>query len=91
MPQLQIANTKFILPTAEIMGVRINGGMPMPAWSDIYGLEEDSPEDREGFMKSAKRVNNIIQAEIDKGTIQRLFPLINFFMGIMPISRDIFR
>jgi lysophospholipase-2 len=39
----------------------------MPGWSDIHGLDSESPEDRAGFEESATRVNRLIQAELDKG------------------------
>jgi predicted esterase len=67
MPSLNFQNTKFILPTATRLPISLNMGMSMPAWSDIYGLEDDDPEDAEGFTRSASRINAIIQGEIDKG------------------------
>jgi len=65
--QLGLARTKFILPTAPTTPITINGGMPMPGWSDIRGLSGDAPEDRRGFDASAARVRDIIQAEVDAG------------------------
>ncbi|CAN0546768.1 unnamed protein product [Ectocarpus sp. 12 AP-2014] len=45
MPQLKLSSTKFILPTADTRPITLNGGYEMPGWSDIFGLQEDSPED----------------------------------------------
>jgi predicted esterase len=67
MPQLGIDNTKFVLPTAPTRPISLNGGYPMPGWSDIYGLDETSAEDQAGFDLSADRVNKMIQAEVDGG------------------------
>ena len=39
MPALGLEGTKFILPTAPQQPITVNGGMPMPGWTDIYGLE----------------------------------------------------
>ena len=52
MPGLGLAQTKFVLPTATARPISINGGMPMPGWFDIYGLDADSPEDEEGCVPS---------------------------------------
>lgn len=41
----------------------------MNGWSDINGLDIGSLEDREGFDKSASRMNKIIQAEIGNGIL----------------------
>ncbi|CAM9756493.1 unnamed protein product [Ectocarpus sp. 4 AP-2014] len=67
MPQLKLPNTKFILPTADTRPITLNGGYEMPGWSDIFGLQEDSPEDAVGFNASADRVRAILEAEKAKG------------------------
>lgn len=38
-------------------------------WSDIYGLSNDSPEDKKGFDASADRVGNLIKSEVEKHAI----------------------
>lgn len=65
MPSLGIDDTKFILPTASVRPISLNGGMPMPGWSDIFGLDHNANEDREGFEESRERVHRLIQKEID--------------------------
>eukprot|EP00903_Cladosiphon_okamuranus_P014379 g13349.t1 len=67
MPEFKLADTKFILPTADSRPITLNGGYQMPGWSDIYGLQEDSPEDAEGFNASADRVRAILDSEKAKG------------------------
>ena len=39
----------------------------MPGWSNIFGLDLTSPEDREGFDATSRRIHTIVQAEIDRG------------------------
>ena len=67
MPMLEIGDTKFVLPTAPERPITLNGGYQMPGWSDIYSLGDKSEEDRSGFEESAKRVTELIQAELDQG------------------------
>lgn len=67
MPSFGLKDTKFILPTANTRPISLNGGMKMPGWSDIYGLDIQSPEDEKGFVDSALRIDEIVQTEVDKG------------------------
>lgn len=67
MPSLGLEKTKFILPTAPVRPISLNGGMSMPGWSDIYGLDDRAAEDRSGFDLSVERINKMIQAELDQG------------------------
>lgn len=67
MPMLAVPDTKFILPTAPRRSITLNGGMGMNGWSDIIGLDADSPEDRVGFDESAARVKALIDQELAKG------------------------
>lgn len=69
MPMLNLPgnNVKFILPTAEDRPITLNGGYSMPGWCDVKGLDRDADEDAEGFEYSAKRVQELIDLEIDKG------------------------
>jgi hypothetical protein len=56
MPSLGLKDTKIVLPTADTIPISLNGGMPMPGWSDIYGLSDTDKEDEAGFNASAARV-----------------------------------
>ena len=55
---------KFILPQAPAQSVTLNGGMVMPAWYNIVGLDRDSPQDIDGALCSLKEIENVIQSEI---------------------------
>ena len=63
MPELGLTTTKFVLPTAPSRPIALNGGMPMPGWFDIFGLEESSREDKAGFAESAQRITALIEQE----------------------------
>eukprot|EP00298_Acanthocystis_sp_HF-20_P002498 c12913_g1_i1.p1 GENE.c12913_g1_i1~~c12913_g1_i1.p1 ORF type:complete len:233 (-),score=110.09 c12913_g1_i1:119-817(-) len=58
---------KFILPTAPSQPVTWNGGMVMPSWYDIVGLNSREKESAEGIQQSKKLIEHLIQAEIQNG------------------------
>eukprot|EP00923_Selenidium_pygospionis_P049489 GHVN01085256.1.p1 GENE.GHVN01085256.1~~GHVN01085256.1.p1 ORF type:complete len:317 (+),score=55.74 GHVN01085256.1:871-1821(+) len=64
-------HVKFILPTAPIQRVTLNGGMPMPSWYDIASLDEESREtdNSDGIDESRDRINKIIDHEINENKI----------------------
>ena len=47
---------KFILPQAPAQSVTLNGGMVMPAWYDIVGLDSNAPQDIDGALCSCKKL-----------------------------------
>lgn len=67
MPNLGLEDTKFVLPTAQTLPITLNGGFKMTGWSDIIGLDLNSPEDKAGFDASAQRIDSIIKHEIANG------------------------
>lgn len=81
MPSFGLKDTKFILPTANTRPISLNGGMKMPGWSDIYGLDMQSAEDEKGFVDSASRIDEIIQTEVDKGVSSRNIIIGGFSQG----------
>lgn len=63
VPELNLANTRFIFPHAPVRSVTFNGGNPMRAWFDIHGLELNSHVDWEGLAETEKRVHQLIDAQ----------------------------
>lgn len=59
LPVQRFPSTKFVLPTASVKPVTLNGGYPMTAWFDLSSLEEDGPEDKAGFEESRARINAV--------------------------------
>lgn len=47
-------------PAAPLAPVSFNGGMVMPSWFDIYGIEPDAPVDGAGMTTAAARVAAVI-------------------------------
>ncbi|KAM0749745.1 Phospholipase/carboxylesterase [Meredithblackwellia eburnea MCA 4105] len=76
-PVAQALNRRFpqirwILPTAPIQPVTLNGGYKMTSWFDIKTLEPPtaglpSDEDEAGMLQSVKRISDIVAAEVDAG------------------------
>ncbi|GBG87157.1 hypothetical protein CBR_g44615 [Chara braunii] len=58
MPQI-----KWVLPTAPIRPIGLNGGFPSTGWFDVKGLSADSPEDVEGLDRAATYVADILEKE----------------------------
>lgn len=58
-----------------------NGGIPMPAWADIYGLHKEAPEDQEGYASSIQRIIQLIKNEIKQGVPPQKILLGGFSQG----------
>ncbi len=65
MPMPENLGVKFILPQAPAQSVTLNGGMVMPAWYDIVGLDRNSPQDIDGALCSLQEIESVIQAVIN--------------------------
>lgn len=76
-----MGSTKFILPTAPTRPITINGGMAMPGWFDIVGLDKSSPEDRDGLLESASRVRRLIDQELAAGVDPKKIAVGGFSQG----------
>lgn len=62
-----LAHVRTVLPTAEIQAVSLNGGMPMPSWFDLHGLDENAVIDADGISAGVARVERIIDAVVAGG------------------------
>ncbi|HEC12036.1 MAG TPA: carboxylesterase [Acidiferrobacteraceae bacterium] len=58
---------RYTFPHAPMRPVTLNMGHVMRAWYDIAGLDESSPEDRAGLIRSRQYIDKLIQGEIDRG------------------------
>lgn len=67
MAGIRAPHMKVICPTANPLPVSLNGGMKMPAWFDIKGLDMNSPEDSPGITKATAYVHSLIEKEISEG------------------------
>lgn len=76
-----LPEVKFILPTAPTQPVSLNGGMPMPSWYDIQGLDERAEEACEGIEESRTRIVELIGKEVDAGITHGRIVLGGFSQG----------
>ena len=63
VPELRLPpeiSVRFIFPNAPNRPVTVNGGMVMPAWYDIKGLDIASKQDRDGMQESFALVERLI-------------------------------
>eukprot|EP00985_Skeletonema_marinoi_P003047 scaffold1268_cov133-Skeletonema_marinoi.AAC.2 len=60
----QLPHVKWILPTAPTQPVTLNGGMSMPSWYDIVGLDSRSSEFCNGLDESMERILSLVEDEV---------------------------
>ncbi len=63
---------RWVLPDAPVRPVTLNGGRPMRAWYDIYGLGRDSGEDAAGMEHMATHLAALMEHEQQKAGNQPL-------------------
>lgn len=63
-----VPHAKWVLPTAPVRPITLNGGMPMPGWYDITSLDSiQGREDREGLAETTRFIGELVDAEIAAG------------------------
>lgn len=72
---------KFVFPNAPQRPVTINGGMVMPAWYDILGVDFGSQQDEDGIRGSQSEIEKVIAAEIASGIPANKIVLAGFSQG----------
>ena len=84
IPELNLPPTmaiRFIFPHAPQMPVTINGGYVMPAWYDIKADNIEGRQDREGILKSAADIQELIDQEKARGISADNIILAGFSQG----------
>src|SRR5690625_3158696 len=62
VPQLGLPDdVRFVFPHAPVRPVTINGGMPMRAWYDIFGVDIDRNQDAEGIAASVAAIDALLE------------------------------
>ncbi|MCS2609626.1 alpha/beta hydrolase [Halomonas dongshanensis] len=74
-------NVRFIMPHAPRLPVTVNGGMVMPAWYDILAMDLGRRVDEVQLKKSAVRVQELIQEQIDQGIASERIIVAGFSQG----------
>ncbi len=72
---------RFIFPNAPLRPVTINGGMVMPAWFDVHGIDMESRVDEAGVRESAAAIDRLVGQEIDRGVPAHRILLAGFSQG----------
>lgn len=79
--ELNIPDTRFILPHAPYRAVSINNGYQMRAWYDIFGLELNSQQDEVGIRESQSQIETLITKEMARGVPANHIVLAGFSQG----------
>ena len=58
---------RFIFPQAPNRPITINGGMSMPGWYDIKGMDIKDKQDAIGMAESRKMLDELIGQQIESG------------------------
>ena len=72
---------RFIFPHAPVQAVSLNGGIQMPAWFNIFGLDQDSKEDVAGIKSMSKEIDQLISNQIKLGIPANRIVLAGFSQG----------
>lgn len=79
--ELDLPNTRFVLPHAPYRAVTCNGGYEMRAWYDIYGLEVGSKQDESGIRAMQLQIEALIAHEQQRGIESGRIVLAGFSQG----------
>ncbi|MBY0577528.1 MAG: alpha/beta hydrolase [Burkholderiales bacterium] len=72
---------RFVFPHAPVRPVTLNGGYRMRAWYDIYSLDMNCAEDREGIFDSQRSIAELIAREERRGVVADHVFLAGFSQG----------
>jgi len=62
-----VGDVRYVFPFAPVRPVTINGGMSMPAWYDILGVDLVRREDEQSLRDSAADLQALIDREVARG------------------------
>ncbi len=72
---------RFVFPNAPRQPVTVNGGMVMPAWYDILGIDIPRREDEAGVRASETAIRTLIEREVKRGVEPGRIILAGFSQG----------
>lgn len=73
--------TRFIFPHAPARPITINGGMIMPGWYDVFGMDLTVQQDVQGICESEQLVRHYLAQEIEQGISTQRIVLAGFSQG----------
>lgn len=84
VPELGLAPDRairFIFPQAPDRAITINGGMRMPGWYDIKGMDIADKQDAVGMAESQATLEGLIQQQLDMGVPSKNIIICGFSQG----------
>lgn len=84
VPELGLAPDRairFIFPQAPDRPITINGGMVMPGWYDIKGVNIADKQDAEGMAESQAMLESLIDDQINQGIPSENIIIAGFSQG----------
>ena len=84
VPELGLAKDRtirFIFPQAPDRAITINGGMRMPGWYDIKGVNIEDKQDVLGMSESQELLESIVEKQIANGIVPENIILAGFSQG----------
>ena len=84
VPQLQLPaglGVRFVFPHAPSIAVTVNNGVVMPAWYDIKQIDVDRHLDNDQLRRSADRVHDLIDREMERGLPSERIIVAGFSQG----------
>jgi len=84
IPELHIVRehaVRVVLPHAPRLAVTVNGGLLMPAWYDIRGIDFGAREDAEGIERARSWLEDLINREVAAGVPGERIFLAGFSQG----------
>lgn len=76
-----VGGLRFVMPSAPVIPVSINGGYRMRAWYDIRQPGQGPREDEPGLRQSQAAINTLIDREITRGVPASRIVLMGFSQG----------
>ncbi|RKZ41396.1 MAG: carboxylesterase [Candidatus Parabeggiatoa sp. nov. 3] len=81
LPKTMTDQTRFIFPHAPQRPITINGGMVMPGWYDVLGMDLTAQQDAKGIRDSEDILCHYITHEIERGILAQSIVLAGFSQG----------
>jgi len=72
---------RFIFPQAPDRPITVNGGMRMPGWYDIKGMDIADKQDAAGMRESQNLLESLIQIQVDLGIPAQNIIIAGFSQG----------
>jgi phospholipase/carboxylesterase len=76
-----IGPLRFVLPSAPVIPVSLNGGYPMRAWYDILPRDDARREDEPSLRATVPLIDALIEREIARGIPAERIVLMGFSQG----------